>query len=278
MTRRRLALLALTLTLVAFGGGACSLRSFARQMIYPGSAVSFGPRDALERSKIGATLVDVVTEDGLRLQGAWLPPERKDAPVLLYFHGNGESAAENLPFAAAMKTLGYGVFLAEYRGYGGQPGEPTEEGIYADAVAAVRALENEGVDPSSVVLVGRSLGTGVATELAARGHGSALVLLTPYTSMVDMGRLIAGPMAALLVPDHYDNAAKIGQLTIPVVILHGTRDEVVPFSMGERLAAMTTPPARFVRIEGAGHQLGGIDVPAMMDAEIRQALRRRPRD
>jgi uncharacterized protein len=213
---------------------------FARSMIYPGSRVPFPPAEELARRLPGARLIEYRSADGIDLRGALVPAtpaEDPAAPVVVYFHGNGESAAHNLPFAADLASRGIGVFLAEYRGYGGLRGSPTEDGLYADGAAAVEVVR-------------RSLGSGVATELAVRHPCALLVLISPYTSMVDMGRIIAGPAATLAVPDRYDNLAKIPRIRCPVVILHGTRDEVIPIRMGRALAA-AAPGVTLVEVPAA---------------------------
>src|SRR5262245_61180006 len=117
------------------------LHQFARSMIYPGSPVAFPPAEELSwRLPAAARLVDYRSADGIDLRGALVPAADPAAPVAVYFHGNAESAAQNLPFAASLAGRGIGVFLAEYRGYGGLKGSPTEDGLYADGDAAVEAV------------------------------------------------------------------------------------------------------------------------------------------
>ncbi len=112
------------------------------------------------------------------------------------------------------------------------------------------------------MLVGRSLGTGVAVELARRSPPALLVLVSPYTSFADLGRGLVGPLAPLVVADRFDNLSKIGTLAGPVTILHGTKDEVIPFRMGERLAAAGRG-VRFVPLDGRGHN-DIPDLPALL--------------
>lgn len=248
------------------------LHNFARSMIYPGSPVPFPSAEDLARHIEGVRLIDYESADGNALRGAFVPAADPASPVAVYFHGNAESAAHNLPFAADLARRGIGVFLAEYRGYGGLPGTPTEDGLYADGEAAVEAVLAQGVKTERLVLVGRSLGSGVATELAVRHPCALLVLISPYTSMVDMGKAIAGPVASLAVPDRYDNLDKIGRVKCPSVVLHGTRDDVVPVTMGRALAAMS-PGAKLIEIPSATHN----DFPGLeglVAEEIARALRR----
>jgi pimeloyl-ACP methyl ester carboxylesterase len=135
----------------------------------------------------------------------------------------------------------------EYPGYGNRPGEPTEKSIYAAAEEQLRELQGE-----RVVLVGQSLGTGPAVEMARRGFGTRLVLMTPFTSIPDVAKTTMPYLPIrLLTKDKFDNAAKASAISMPVLVVHGERDEVVPFRLGEKLASlfshaqlMTVPEGR----------------------------------
>jgi fermentation-respiration switch protein FrsA (DUF1100 family) len=246
-------ILAVLLVVVLAAGLVLFLRSFARVLAYPGSRLAFP-----DAGRLGARtrILTFRTADGLSLRAAWVSSGVPGARVAVYFHGNAEAAAQNLPLAMELADGGVDVVLAEYRGYGGQPGHPDEAGLYADGAALLEALAREGVTPGRLVLVGRSLGTGVAVELALRTPPSLLVLVSPYTSFPDLGRSFVGPLAPLVVPDRFDNLGKIGKLACPVAILHGTRDEVVPFRMGEALARAARD-VRFVPLDGRTHN----DIP-----------------
>lgn len=246
------------------------LHRFARSMIYPGSPVPFPADPELARLLPQARKIDYRAVDGIVLRGVLVPAADPAGPVAVYFHGNAESAAQNLPFAWDLAKRGIGVFLAEYRGFGGLEGTPTEEGLYADGDAAVEAVRAAGIQPERIVLMGRSLGSGVATELAVRHPCTLLVLISPYTSMVDMGKIIAGPAAPLAVPDRYDNLGKIAKVRCPVVILHGTRDEVIPVTMGRTLAA-AAPGITYVEVPEASHN----DFPGLEERVAREIGRKR---
>ena len=232
------------------------LTSLIRSMIFPASGIRFPEPGADEPWR----LVRYETADGIRLAGAHFAPASPDRPVVLYFHGNAEAAAQNLPLAMELHARGFGVFLAEYRGYGGLAGSPSEKGLYADGEAALAELGRLGVAPARVVLVGRSLGSGVAVELATRHTVAAVVLVSAYTSIVDMGRTVAGPLAPLVIRDRFDSISKIGRIASPLFLLHGTRDDVVPVEMGRRLAAARLG-ARFVEVPEATHN----DFPGLAD-------------
>jgi fermentation-respiration switch protein FrsA (DUF1100 family) len=174
--------------------------------------------------------------------------------TVVYFHGNGEVIGDDVGMARELARLGLSVVLVEYRGYGhAAGGAPTEAGLYADAEAPLRALAARGVDASHVVLWGQSLGTGVAAEMASRGLGGALVLVSPYTSMRDVAaKHFPWLPARLLTRDHFDTLDKAPSIHVPTVVLHGTDDEIVPFAMGEHVAG-AIPGARLFRVEGGHH-------------------------
>jgi len=237
--------------LIVLAAGVLILRFFvARSLIYPGSPVGFPPD--LESRLPGARLLRYHSADGTPLEGALLRSADPAGPVAVYFHGNAESAAQGLSWIGILASRGIGVLLPEIRGFGGLPGRITEDHLYADGEAALAALRAEGVPPERTVLLGRSLGTGIAVELALRHPYRQLVLVSPYTSMVDMGRLVVGPLAPLVVPDRLDSLGKIGRVRMPVVILHGTRDDVIPVRMGRALAA-AAPGARYIEVPEARH-------------------------
>lgn len=176
------------------------------------------------------------------------------AAVVVHFHGNGEQLADLGSVIRGLRGIGLGVLALEYPGYGLAAGSPSEAALVSagrDALAYAR--DRLGVSAERIVLQGQSLGSGVAAQLAAQGHGAALVLISPFTSMPDMaGRLFPALPVGRLVRDRFDTRSIARGVRVPVLIVHGDRDEVVPFSMGEELAR-TFPDARFARVAGAHH-------------------------
>jgi fermentation-respiration switch protein FrsA (DUF1100 family) len=191
--------------------------------------------------------------DGTPVRALELPGS-PGARIIVDFHNNRETAESRIDLGRALHALGFGVLLVEYRGYGGSPeGEPTEAGIYLDAEAALDMLADRGVAPDGIVLSGTSLGTGVAAEMARRGRGARLVLVSPYTSIPDLVSDAAPFLPALaLVPDHFDTLEKSAAILVPTLIIHGDSDEIVPFAMGERLSR-AIPRARLARVKGGHH-------------------------
>jgi uncharacterized protein len=181
----------------------------------------------------------------------------KGAPVIVYFHGNGVAMGDVLWMAREFVRRGVGVVLSEYRGYGLSAGSaafaPSEAGLYDDAEAVLASLAARGVSSSQIALFGESLGTGVAVEMAARGRGSSLILVTPYTSIPEVAsRFAFGLPVRLLMRERFDSLSKAPSVAAPALLIHGTADEVVPYAMGARLAT-TFPNARLITVQGGHH-------------------------
>jgi pimeloyl-ACP methyl ester carboxylesterase len=201
----------------------------------------------------GSTSLSVIAEDGVPVHALELagPP---GARIVVHFHNNRETMVHGLELARALTLHGFGVVLVEYRGYGVSDGNsPSEDGLYLDAAAVLDALERRGVARERVVLWGMSLGTGVAAEMARRGRAGALVLVAPYTSIPDVvSTAVPSVLSRLLVRDTFDTLAKATEIRVPTLIVHGDADEVIPFSMGERLAG-AIHGSRLVRVGGGHH-------------------------
>ena len=211
-----------------------------RPFLYP------APHRSARTTPAGAKKIDAGSASALRIG----PDDATTA--IVFFHGNGELADDGAAFAQSLASHGWSVYLAEYPGYGMSSGAggPSERAIYDAAEAIVRAVD---VPNDHLILMGFSLGTGVATEMAARGHGRALVLLAPYTSIpaVAQRHVPLFPMG-LLMRDRFDTLAKAPSIALPAFVAHGDRDEVVPFDMGETVAH-AFPRGRFEAVSGATH-------------------------
>jgi len=188
--------------------------------------------------------------------------------VVAYFHGNGEDLADSIPMISLLRSLGMGVLAVEYPGYGIAGGRPSERGAYAAAESALGWLRAErGVGSERVILLGQSLGSGVAAEMARRGLGTRLVLISPFTSIPDMARRIIPFFPARFVRHRFDTLSKAPAISMPVLVIHGTEDEVVPFSMGERLSH-AFPHAQLVVVPEGRHN----DLSTLRAVEVRAAL------
>jgi pimeloyl-ACP methyl ester carboxylesterase len=190
----------------------------------------------------------------------WLPSTfAQSAPAaVLYLHGNEGNLAREADRLDALRRLELPILAIDYRGYGQSSGPaPSEARVYDDAAAAWDYLIHiMGLDPAQVVIYGHSLGGAVAAELALRQPGAcAIVLESTFTSMADMGRL-RYPMFPIdwLLNQRFDAVERVGRLRQPIVLVHGTHDDIVPVAMGERLLAVAREPKRLVLVHGAGHE------------------------
>jgi len=240
---------------------------FQRRLVYlpfgvpdePASAVFDGGRDVV-----------LHTEDGLALSAWWAPATGPARGVtVLVAPGNAGSRELRAPLAHALAAEGFDVLLVEYRGYGGNPGSPTEEGLAADVRAAYRYLvEGRGVDPHRLVLFGESLGGAVVTRLAAERPVGGLVLRSPFTSLADVGAHVYPflPVRALL-RDRFPLREHVRSVQAPVAVLAGGADEVVPVEQSRAVAAAAG--ASYVELAGARHNdLALTSGPAVVTAVV----------
>lgn len=227
----------------------------------------------------GAAWRELRTRDGVRLTGLWIPREGARA-TLLYLHGNGGNVTSYAPAMARFaERARASVFVLDYRGYGRSEGAPSEEGLYLDAEAALDDLVARGdARPERLIIYGFSLGTGVATELALRRRAAGLILEAPFTSVP---ALLEARFPFLDGEDffetRFDTLAKAPRLALPVLVVHGTADRTIPFSMGRAVAA-AAPGAELLEVPGAGHtdchKKGGARLHEAVDRFVARALAR----
>jgi len=227
--------------------------TLANRMIYfPTPDLLATPSDyGLEYESVG-----FATNDGLKLHGWWIPavPQRG---VLLFFHGNAGNIGDRLESIEIFHRLGLTVFIIDYRGYGRSEGRPSEQGTYLDATAASRYLSEErGIDPSRVVIFGRSLGAAVATMLASEHPPKSLILESAFTSVPDMAATLFPLLPVrLLLGMQYDNLKRIVKIGCPLLIVHSRDDEIIPFEHGKRLFEAANDPKQLLEIRH-GHNDG----------------------
>lgn len=228
------------------------LYAFQRNLLYPRDPA----RVELASAKLpGVEETVLTTSDGERLL-AWVVPPREGKPVLLYFHGNAGNFGKEIKQARfrGLTEDGTGLFAVNYRGYGGSSGAPTEDGLLLDArTAHAAAAARFGAE--RLIGYGESLGTGVVLKLAAEQPLSAVILDAPYLSTAAVAQLVYPYVpVALLMKDQFRSDLVIGKVQAPLLVLHGERDSVIPFSQGQALYALANRPKRFIRFPEGNHE------------------------
>jgi uncharacterized protein len=215
--------------------------------------------------------VTLDTADGERVI-AWHIAPRGDQPIILYFHGNGGALRYRIDRYRALTQDGSGLVALSYRGYGGSSGRPSEAGLIEDA-RATYGFAAKRYPEARLVLWGESLGTGVAVALAAEKKVARLVLEMPFLSVVSIAAS-AYPFVPvrLLMKDQFRSDLRIRDVTAPVLIVHGDRDDVIPIESAEQLYALIAGPKRFLRIPGAGHEDLGMRAVEAAKAFIAERL------
>ena len=239
-------------------------------VFFPQAEVLYTPADA------GLAYEDVRfdTTDGLTLHGWFVPgPEGRggDGQTWLWFHGNGGNLAHRVDEIALLhRRIGVDLFIFDYRGFGRSAGAPSEWGTYVDARTALQYLRGRpDVDPDRLVYFGHSLGASVAVELAVGTSPLGLVLVSPFSSVREMAELT--PMFrpfSWLVSGHYDSLARLPSIKLPVLVLHGDLDMLVPIAQGKKVYHAANGPKRFVTLRGAAHN----DTYIVTQEELVEAL------
>jgi fermentation-respiration switch protein FrsA (DUF1100 family) len=203
----------------------------------------------------GTTAVTFSTSDGLMLNGWFITPAQPARFTLIVFNGNGGNRAHRAPLARALAAEGFAVLLFDYRGYGGNPGSPTEPGLNADARAALDyLLRRPDVDTKRLVYFGESLGSAVAVELAVDHPPAALILRSPFTSAVDVGQFHYRLLPVRwLMRDRFLSIDRIAHVRAPVLVIAGDRDGIVPVNHSRRLFDAANAPKSLVIVSGADH-------------------------
>ena len=212
-----------------FGG--ILLYFFQRNIMYRPDNI----KPSLLRANVDMESIELQVNENLSLMSWYKAPE-PTKPMLVYFHGNAGDIESRVPNLRSFLDSGYGLFLLSYRGYGKNPGKPTEQGLYDDARAAMDYVIGQQIPLSKIFIFGESLGTGVAMQMALEYETIGLILQSPYTSLYDIAsdQYPIYP-TKLLVKDGYDSLSKIDNISQKLLIIHGQLDSVVPIRMGKQL-------------------------------------------
>lgn len=213
----------------------------------PGRAIEISPADF----GFDHTDVTLETSDGVRLHG-WYVDATNARATVLFLHGNAGNISNRLDSIAIFNSLGLDVLIIDYRGYGQSEGSTSEQGTYRDAEAAWRYLTGErGIDPSRIVIFGRSLGGAIAAHLAATHEVGALIVESSFTSAADMAaKLYPFLPVRLLLRLEYPVIDYVASAKAPVFIVHGRDDEIIPFGMGQALFDAAREPKAFLELDG----------------------------
>jgi len=200
--------------------------------------------------------VRLVSADGIKLHAWWIAtPAAKF--TFLAFHGNASNITNRRPIYEFLRNAPANVLALEYRGYGQSGGEPSEAGLYVDADTAYQFLvKTKGINPKTIVSFGQSLGTAVATDLAARHQVGGLILEAPLPSLSRAASKVFWflPGISLLVHSQFDTVSKVRRVRAPILIVHCTHDPVLPFEFGEEVYRAAPSPKHFLRIEDQCHE------------------------
>ena len=212
---------------------------FQRSLLYHPTENNYGG----DRLTVNIEKVKIVTEDNIDLLAWYHNKDINKFKTILYLHGNAGSLENRIHKINHFEDMNINFLLLSWRGFSGNKGEPTEQGLYQDARSAVKWLIKQGVFEENIIIYGESLGTGVTTEIAQNKNFAGIILESPFTSMVAAGKS-KYPIfpIRLLLKDRYESDKKIKNIKSPVLIMHGEQDNIVPFWMGEKMFQLANEP------------------------------------
>jgi len=202
-----------------------------------------------------ATLISVTTDDNLGLNAWWAAPQKKK-PTIIFFHGNGSNIGNRIWKSAPYVQAGYGFLLAEYRGYGGNPGKASEQGLYQDARAYIDwMINNSNIHVDDIILYGESLGSGISIQMATEYNVKGVILDVPFLSVLSTAKHHYPyiPFMQYLLRDHYRSDLKIHDVKAPILFGIAGRDRVIPPEFGKQLYELAPKPKTLKIYPDAGH-------------------------
>ena len=187
--------------------------------------------------------IKILTSDNIELLGWYHKKNLKDFKTLIYFHGNAGSLENRIHKLNHFENMNINFLIIAWRGFSGNDGKPSEQGLYEDGKSAIDWLKEKGVLEKNIILYGESLGTGVATQLAQNKKFAGVILETPFTSMIDAAKIFYPYIPVnLLLKDKFENYKKIKNINSPILVMHGEKDQIVPFSMGKKIYEIANEP------------------------------------
>ena len=212
---------------------------FQRSLLYlPNVNNYFG-----DKLKVDIKEVQIRTSDNINLIGWFHKKDLNKFKTIVYFHGNAGNLENRIHKLNQFKDMDVNFLIISWRGFSGNSGKPSEQGLYKDGKSAIDWLKKKGLVEKDIILYGESLGTGIATQIAQNKKFAGLILETPFTSMVDAAKNVYPYIpVSLLLKDKYENDKKIKNINIPVLVLHGEADKIVPFKMGKKIYEIANQP------------------------------------
>jgi hypothetical protein len=212
---------------------------FQRSLLYlPNVNNYFG-----DKLKVDIKEVQIRTSDNINLIGWFHKKDLNKFKTIVYFHGNAGNLENRIHKLNHFKDMDVNFLIISWRGFSGNSGKPSEQGLYKDGKSAIDWLKKKGLVEKDIILYGESLGTGIATQIAQNKKFAGLILETPFTSMVDAAKNVYPYIpVSLLLKDKYENDKKIKNINIPVLVLHGEADKIVPFKMGKKIYEIANHP------------------------------------
>ena len=187
--------------------------------------------------------VKISTTDKIELLGWYHEKNLKDFKTLVFFHGNAGTLENRIHKINHFKDININFLIISWRGFSGNNGKPTEQGLYDDGKSAIDWLIKKGVNEKNIILYGESLGTGVATHLAQDKEFAAVILETPFTSMADAAKTFYPFIPVrILLKDKFENYKKIKNINSPILVMHGEKDQIIPFFMGKKIYELANTP------------------------------------
>ena len=212
---------------------------FQRNLMYhPDENNYFGDKLEVDIEK-----VKITTSDNINLLGWFHKKDLKKFKTIVYFHGNAGKLENRTHKLNYFKDMNVNFLIISWRGFSGNDGKPFEEGLYDDGNSTIEWLKNIGLVEQDIIIYGESLGTGIAIEIAQNKNFAGLILETPFTSMTEAAKNFYPYIPVnLLLKDKYQNNQKIKNINIPVLIMHGEADQIVPFWMGKKIYEIANQP------------------------------------
>ncbi len=212
---------------------------FQRNLLYYPSVDNY----SVEKLNFSIEKVKIKTKDNIELSSWYYAKDSENYKTILFLHGNAGTLENRIYKINHFKNMNVNFLIIAWRGFSGNKGKPTEKGLYDDAEASVKWLKDKGIKEENIIIYGESLGTGIATEIAQNKNFAGVILETPFTSMVDVGKSKYPYFPVnFLLKDKYKSDKKIKNIKSPILIMHGEVDSIVPFWMGKKMYELANEP------------------------------------